>query len=136
MFFRVIALFELLFHKALCAMDLSPKTYIPGSMILFYHSKVCFCYCILQYTFYPIKIRVWHFHFFCKKKQIPNSYPGSASVNYFYFSIRRDSPVISAGFSIPISSIRVGIISARQPPSFRVYFGSAFTRINGTGFVV
>ena len=37
----------------------------------------------------------------------------------------RDSPVISAGFSMPISSISVGMISARRPPSRRVYFGSA-----------
>ena len=30
----------------------------------------------------------------------------------------------------------VGTISARHPFSRSVYFGSAFTRINGTGFVV
>ena len=34
-----------------------------------------------------------------------------------YFLISSDFPVISAGCSIPISWIRVGAISARQPPS-------------------
>ena len=53
-----------------------------------------------------------------------------------YFLINRDFPVISAGCSIPITLIRVGTISARHPPSRSVYFGSAFTRINGTGLVV
>ena len=33
--------------------------------------------------------------------------------------ISSDFPVISAGFSIPIISINVGAISARQPPSLR-----------------
>ena len=37
----------------------------------------------------------------------------------YYFLIRRDFPVISAGCSIPISSIRVGAMSARQPPSLK-----------------
>ena len=38
-----------------------------------------------------------------------------------------------------IGSVRtegIGMISARHPFSLRVYFGSAFTRMNGTGFVV
>ena len=54
----------------------------------------------------------------------------------YYFSTRSDFPVISAGCSIPISWISVGTISARHPFSRSVYFGSAFTRMNGTGFVV
>ncbi len=37
-----------------------------------------------------------------------------------HFLISNDSPVISAGFSIPISSISVGAMSARQPPSLSV----------------
>lgn len=35
----------------------------------------------------------------------------------FYFLMSRDFPVISSGCSIPISSMSVGAISARQPPS-------------------
>ena len=58
------------------------------------------------------------------------------SIYLIYFSTRRDSPVISFGCSMPISWIRVGMMSARHPFSRSVYFGSAFTRINGTGFVV
>ena len=53
-----------------------------------------------------------------------------------YFLINKLFPVISFGCSIPISSISVGAISAKQPPSRKVYSGSAFTRMNGTGFVV
>ena len=37
-----------------------------------------------------------------------------------YFRTRRDLPVISLGCSIPIISIMVGTMSARQPPSRRV----------------
>ncbi len=37
-----------------------------------------------------------------------------------YFLISRDFPVISFGCSIPISSIRVGAMSARHPPSLNV----------------
>ena len=37
----------------------------------------------------------------------------------YYFLIRRDFPVISLGCSIPMSSIRVGAMSARQPPSLK-----------------
>ncbi len=37
-----------------------------------------------------------------------------------YFLINSDSPVISGGFSIPIISISVGTMSARQPPSLNV----------------
>ena len=58
------------------------------------------------------------------------------AVKFSYFLTNRDLPVISFGCSIPISSIRVGAISARQPPSLRPYPSPAFTRINGTGFVV
>ena len=53
-----------------------------------------------------------------------------------YFLINKDFPVISFGCSIPISSINVGAISARHPPSLKPYAGSAFTRMNGTGLVV
>lgn len=55
---------------------------------------------------------------------------------YNHAFTNRDLPVISLGCSNPISSIRVGAISARQPPSLSLYPGSAFTRIKGTGFVV
>ena len=41
------------------------------------------------------------------------------AVKFSYFLIKSDLPVISFGCSIPISSIRVGAISARQPPSLR-----------------
>ena len=37
-----------------------------------------------------------------------------------YFLINKDCPVISLGFSSPIISIRVGAMSARHPPSFKV----------------
>ena len=40
--------------------------------------------------------------------------------------------IISFGCSMPISSIRVGMMSARRPPSRSLYCGSAFTRMNGT----
>ena len=39
---------------------------------------------------------------------------------FYAFFTRRDFPVISSGCSIPISSIRVGTISARRPPSLSV----------------
>ena len=71
-----------------------------------------------------------------------HNHPGISLFTYIqigfslYFSIRRLSPVMSAGCSIPISWISVGMMSARHPFSLKVYFGSAFTRINGTGFVV
>lgn len=54
----------------------------------------------------------------------------------FYFLTSSDFPVISAGCSIPINSIIVGMISARQPSSRSPYAGSALIRINGTGLVV
>ena len=38
----------------------------------------------------------------------------------FYLFISRDFPVISAGCSIPMISIIVGIMSARHPPSLSV----------------
>ena len=41
-----------------------------------------------------------------------------------YFLISRECPVISLGCSMPIISISVGTMSARHPPSFRVYAGS------------
>lgn len=41
-----------------------------------------------------------------------------------YFLINNDLPVISSGWLIPIISIKVGTMSARQPPSFNVYAGS------------
>ena len=53
-----------------------------------------------------------------------------------YFLINKDFPVISAGCSIPINSIIVGMISARHPSSFNPYAGSALIKINGTGLVV
>lgn len=53
----------------------------------------------------------------------------------FYFT-NNDFPVISFGCSMPINSINVGAISARQPPSRSLKDGSAFTKMNGTGFVV
>ena len=37
-----------------------------------------------------------------------------------YFLIRSDFPVISAGCSIPIISIKVGAMSAKHPPSLNV----------------
>ena len=37
-----------------------------------------------------------------------------------YFLINKDLPVISAGCSLPITSIKVGIMSARHPPSLNV----------------
>ena len=43
---------------------------------------------------------------------------------------------MSAGCSIPINSINVGTISAKHPPSHNFNPSSAFTKINGTGFVV
>ena len=55
---------------------------------------------------------------------------------YIYYFTNNDFPVISAGCCIPISSISVGAMSARHPPSRSLYAGSAFTRMNGTGFVV
>ncbi len=42
-----------------------------------------------------------------------------AKLTLFYFT-NKDSPVISAGFSIPIISIKVGAISASLPPSLSV----------------
>ena len=41
-----------------------------------------------------------------------------------YFLTRRDLPVISTGCSRPIISIRVGAMSAKQPPSLNVYASS------------
>ena len=55
---------------------------------------------------------------------------------FFYYFTNNDAPDISFGCSIPINSINVGAISAKHPPSRSLYEGSAFTKINGTGFVV
>ena len=57
-------------------------------------------------------------------------------VSHLDYFTSRDFPVISLGCSIPISSMRVGAISARQPPSLSFQDGSAFTRIKGTWLVV
>ena len=64
-----------------------------------------------------------------------NLSPGAPFRSPYRFT-SRDFPVISFGCSIPMSSMSVGAISARQPPSLRPYSAPAFTRINGTGFVV
>ena len=66
----------------------------------------------------------------------PFSYCLHSPVNLFHSATSSDFPVISAGCSIPISSIRVGMISASTPFSLSLYFGSAFTRMKGTGLVV
>ncbi len=75
------------------------------------------------------------------KKAAPPKNNSRASTAYFFSNLlsyftNKDFPVISFGCSIPISSIRVGTISHNAPPSRSLYCGSAFTRINGTGFVV
>lgn len=64
-------------------------------------------------AFLNIRINCAHTIIYC----IVSSHTNDLSV---YFLINRDFPVISAGFSIPISSIRVGTISARHPPSLKV----------------
>ena len=75
------------------------------------------------------------------KKAAPPRNNSRASTAYFFSNLlsyftNKDFPLISFGCSIPISSISVGTISHKAPPSRSLYCGSAFTRINGTGFVV
>lgn len=66
---------------------------------------------------------------------IPQRFNTFSNSPYSHFTSKL-FPVISLGCSIPISSIKVGMISARQPPSLSLYAGSAFTRMKGTGLVV
>ena len=58
------------------------------------------------------------------KISLPNPFQNESGRDIFtislYFLISRDFPVISFGCSIPISSIRVGAMSARHPPSLNV----------------
>lgn len=58
---------------------------------------------------------------FFLKKEAPDVYPGPVK-NFcgYYFLISRDFPVISSGCFIPIISMSVGAMSARQPPSLKV----------------
>ena len=58
----------------------------------------------------------------CPKINIPvcGIFLSGYIISLFYFLISKDFPVISAGCSIPISSIIVGMISARHPSSFKV----------------
>ena len=70
---------------------------------------------------------------------VPTKNPWSPKLQGFHnisYFTNKDVPDISFGCSIPINSINVGAISAKHPPSLSVYAGSAFTKINGTGFVV
>lgn len=58
------------------------------------------------------------------KISLPHPFQNESGRDIFtislYFLISRDFPVISFGCSMPISSIRVGAMSARQPPSLNV----------------
>ena len=58
------------------------------------------------------------------KISLPHPFQNESSRDIFtislYFLISRDFPVISFGCSMPISSIRVGAMSARHPPSLNV----------------
>ena len=54
-------------------------------------------------------------------KNLLNSDSSSSKlVSASYFLINKDFPVISAGCSFPIISIKVGMISAKHPPSLKV----------------